>query len=188
MYDAWVLAYAATEGDWQAADAVMIASAPPAPSSTLTIGRMTTTAGEDGRYHFRPTVMADAPEYCDGFAAAYKQATNEVLPYMHAPTAPSAEPSEPVAWMDAVLDIIDDAPGLTMEQDRWLSDAVRALAKTHPAPALPDGTVEAMRGALGALIALRGVDVYAGEPVTDAEADQAIDALRAQIAQIGGDR
>ena len=38
-----------------------------------------------------------------------------------------AHSGEPVAWRSAVLDLIDDCPGLTMEQDRWLSRRVKEL-------------------------------------------------------------
>lgn len=41
--------------------------------------------------------------------------------------APPQKAQEPVAWRDAVLDLIDDCPGLTMEQDRWLSCRVKEL-------------------------------------------------------------
>lgn len=34
---------------------------------------------------------------------------------------------EPVAWRSAVLDLIDDCPGLSLEQDRWLSRRVKEL-------------------------------------------------------------
>ena len=46
---------------------------------------------------------------------------------------------------------------------------------------LPDAAQKAMRMGLRALIALRGLEVYEGNPVTHVEVDAAIDALRAQL-------
>ena len=48
-----------------------------------------------------------------------------------------AHSGEPVAWRSAVLDLIDDCPGLTMGQDRWLSRRVKELdfpSAPRPAP------------------------------------------------------
>lgn len=47
---------------------------------------------------------------------------------------------EPVAWRVAVLDLIDDCPGLSMEQDHWLSRRVKELdfISAHPNPAAQD--------------------------------------------------
>lgn len=46
---------------------------------------------------------------------------------------------EPVAWRGAVLDLIDECPGLTMAQDRWLSRRVKELdfPSTPHAPQAP---------------------------------------------------
>lgn len=43
------------------------------------------------------------------------------------------------AAVERALDAVDECPGLTMEQDRWLSAAIRASAKPAPAHgAAPD--------------------------------------------------
>ena len=39
----------------------------------------------------------------------------------------AAAPQPPVAWRSAVLDLIDECPGLTMDQDHWLSRRVKEL-------------------------------------------------------------
>ena len=50
-----------------------------------------------------------------------------------APAQPAAEP-----WRSAVLDLIDDCPGLTLEQDRWLSRRVKELDfASTPQPTQP---------------------------------------------------
>ena len=40
---------------------------------------------------------------------------------------PTAQPT-PVDWLEAVLDLIDECPGLTMDQDRWLTQRVKEIA------------------------------------------------------------
>jgi hypothetical protein len=43
---------------------------------------------------------------------------------------PLAKPKlpTPVDWREAVLDLIDECPGLTMDQDRWLTQRVKEIA------------------------------------------------------------
>lgn len=54
-------------------------------------------------------------------------------------------------WRSAVLDLIDECPGLTMEQDRWLSRRVKELdfastpQPTQPAPAAQGDALDTMR-------------------------------------------
>jgi hypothetical protein len=51
-------------------------------------------------------------------------------------TAPPAQPApaQPtVDWREAVLDLIDECPGLTMDQDRWLTQRVKEIATTPAA-------------------------------------------------------
>jgi hypothetical protein len=50
---------------------------------------------------------------------------------------PPAQPT-PVDWREAVLDLIDECPGLTMDQDRWLTQRIKQIANppvAQPAPA-----------------------------------------------------
>jgi hypothetical protein len=62
-----------------------------------------------------------------------------------------AHPGEPVAWRDAVLDMIDDAQGLTLEQDAHLTREVKRIAdeldvpSEHPDAADLDPTHMAIR-------------------------------------------
>ena len=47
--------------------------------------------------------------------------------YLHQLTA--AQPAQPpVDWREAVLDVIDECPGLTMDQDKWLTQRVKEIA------------------------------------------------------------
>jgi hypothetical protein len=47
--------------------------------------------------------------------------------YLHQLTA--AQPAQPtVDWLEAVLDVIDECPGLTMDQDKWLTQRVKEIA------------------------------------------------------------
>jgi hypothetical protein len=46
----------------------------------------------------------------------------------------SVERGEPAAWREAVLDLIDDCPGLTMEQDHWLTRRVKEIDAPSAAP------------------------------------------------------
>jgi hypothetical protein len=39
---------------------------------------------------------------------------------------PPAQPT--VDWREAVLDLIDECPGLTMDQDRWLTQRIKQIA------------------------------------------------------------
>jgi hypothetical protein len=39
---------------------------------------------------------------------------------------PQAQPT--VDWLEAVLDVIDECPGLTMDQDKWLTQRVKEIA------------------------------------------------------------
>lgn len=74
-----------------------------------------------------PAVMAAAPEYCDGFAAAYKKATNEVLPYMHAPPAPSAEPTDA-----QILAEYTDAQAVDQTPEQFALRFARAVLALRP--------------------------------------------------------
>lgn len=60
-----------------------------------------------------------------GFERAQKIGT-EALRTLKSPTAQQA-PAGATAWRSAVLDLIDECPGLTMEQDHWLSRRVKDL-------------------------------------------------------------
>jgi hypothetical protein len=98
-----------------------------------------------------------------------------------APPAPSAEPSEPVAWECK-------AGGLKPLSQRLYDRQPNAIKAhyTHIKPALTDGTVGAMRMASEALSKLLGVNE--DDVAADPDARRAIKALRAQIEQIGGGR
>ncbi len=67
----------------------------------------------------------------------------------------AAPTGEPVAWRSAVLDLIDDCPGLALEQDRWLSRRVKELDfPSAPQPAEPPRvplTDEQMRAIYGSV-------------------------------------
>ena len=64
-------------------------------------------------------------------------------PFAHPPAQPTLD------WREAVLDLIDECPGLTMDQDRWLTQRVKeivttpaALEKTYdPCPGCTPGHV-----------------------------------------------
>jgi len=44
------------------------------------------------------------------------------------PAQPAPAQPNPVDWLEAVLDLIDECPGLTMDQDRWLTQRVKEIA------------------------------------------------------------
>jgi hypothetical protein len=102
---------------------------------------------------------------------------------------PSAEPSEPVAWLTD-----DGLRAVTAKtKAQMLGDGGAGASSMRPycvpayaaPPALPDGAVEAMRGAEHALAWLLAA-AKGSNNVKIAQA--ALDALRAQLAQIGGGR
>lgn len=57
-----------------------------------------------------------------------------------APTTEQSSEVAPAPWRSAVLDLIDDCPGLTMEQDQWLSRRVKEL--DFPSAAQPKAGAE----------------------------------------------
>jgi hypothetical protein len=65
----------------------------------------------------------------DNYALATRAVSEWDRAALAHPPAPSAD-----RLREAILDAIDDCPGLTMEQDRWLSNKVRALLATEQAP------------------------------------------------------
>lgn len=50
-----------------------------------------------------------------------------LLDFARAVLAKWGTPPAVAPWRSAVLDLIDDCPGLTLEQDRWLSRRVKEL-------------------------------------------------------------
>jgi hypothetical protein len=159
-------------------------NAPPAPSAE----RCHTCGAAEGEQHQVFCSVSTGP-----FIAA-QQGVNRRA-------APSAEPSKPVAEVviqfgQRAIVPLAGAPDLPLGTKLY----------AHPAPALPAAAVEAMRMALEALEesfddVTKGLDEYLkgeGYPSYDRRIKQyreqlerhsdAIDVLRAQIAQIGGGR
>jgi hypothetical protein len=146
-----------------------LAAAPPALTSTLTIGRMTATAGEDGRYHFEPTVMP----------APSAEPTTECTT-CGAIVLGVAEPSEPIAIVTGVH------AGRTVVEpiNRALVLPVGMALYAHPAPAMP-AAAEAMRAAIDLIDEAEGQPLWADYAQ---RVDEARNILRAQIEKIGGGR
>jgi hypothetical protein len=73
----------------------------------------------------------------DWLAEQHKSQCNEDRPvqeWIRSMKSMLSAPVQPEVWREAVLDIIDDCPDLTMEQDRWLSQKVKEIPAAQPAP------------------------------------------------------
>jgi hypothetical protein len=188
----------------------MIAAAPPAPTSTLTIGRMTATAGEDGRYHFGPNVMAapsaeprpcsgginlpPLPDYTMIYGDGYSRdslrayARTAVLADRQERAALPAEPSEPVAYM---LPPDGGEPAVfRLPVEFAVRAAMAGWTPLYAAPpALP---ADAAKALAVAILALDEAVTYVGSPSwspsMERECREAAAALRAQLSKIGGGR
>ncbi|CAN7481087.1 hypothetical protein LJR074_003250 [Acidovorax sp. LjRoot74] len=77
----------------------------------------------------------------------------ELVKFARAVLAKWGTPPAVAPWRSAVLDLIDDCPGLTLEQDRWLSRRVKELdfASTPQPTQAQAGAVPLTEEQIGAL-------------------------------------